>query len=1085
MKLKINGFLTLLVVLATQITFAQDRSVSGTVSDNAGLPIPGATVLVKGSKTGTQTDANGKYTIKADENETLVISYIGMASKQVSAKTATVNVKLADDAVQLEGVVVTALGIKREKKSLGYASQEIKAVDLNSGSANGNFMNDLSGKVAGVSIRRNNNFGGSTNLVSRGIKSLTGNNQMLVVVDGLPLNNSNSNSIGQDKGDGPNFDYGNTANDINPDDIESVNILKGAAASALYGYQAANGVLLITTKKGKKGKGLGVTYRTELVTGNIDKSTFPKYQNKYGAGYGLYYGPGEDSYFNEEDINGDGIVDKVVPTYEDASYGAPFDPTLNVYQWDAFTTYSPNYGKATPWTAAKNGPITFFETPVSINNSFSLEGANDKSSYVVNFSNLNQTGLMPNSNSKKNNVSVKFTHDFSDKLSGTFFANYIASSTLGRNSTGYSDNIMSNFRQWWEVNVDIQALKDVYEKSGGQNITWNIKSPSNTKPAYWDNPYFTRYKNYQNDSRNRFVGYGKLDYKINNWLSATGRISTDTYQELQEERRAGGIPATFGINGLDESSGYQRYNRNYSENNFDLIFNFKKNLSENLNLTGLVGGTINRQTTNTVLASTQGGLLVPDIYALQNSKSYVKPLDDETKTGTNSYYASASLGYKNYLYLDATVRRDAFSTLPKDNNVIIYPSVSSSFVFSNLLKDEKWLSFGKLRLNYAQVGSTAEAKSLYDTYVYVDAFGKNPLFRNSRKKNFADLKPVTTSNQEIGLEMSFLDKRLGFDIAAYKSLSKDQIFNVPFSNATGYNTKVFNAGSVENKGIEIQLNGSPIKTEDFEWELLVNWATNKNKVVELNGDIQNLELGRYQGGVTVNAVVGEAYGVLKGSDFKYLNGERIVGANGRYSLNTSTDNIIGNINPDWTGGVRNKLSYKNLSMAFLIDVQKGGSIFSLDQYYGLATGLYEETAGLNELGNPVRNPVTTGADSGGIILPGVKADGTPNTTRTPGPQFFGNLYGYRRQPAKAFVYDASYVKLREVSVSYRFSKSIIEKLKLQDLKVSLVGTNLWIISKNLPNADPESGLSSGNLSGYTVGSLPTTRNIGCNLTLNF
>jgi TonB-linked SusC/RagA family outer membrane protein len=1083
MKAKYNLILALLLMLITQISFAQEQPVSGVVSDQSGAPIPGVNVLVKGTSNSTQTDLDGKFKISASKSQTLVFSFLGMKTKEVLASTSSLNVTLTDDSVELQSVVVTALGITREKKSLGYATQEVKAADLKSGTANGNFLNDLSGKVAGVSVRRNNNFGGSTNLVSRGIKSLTGNNQMLIVIDGVPINNSNTNSTSQRNGRGTTFDYGNAAADINPEDIESVNVLKGAAASALYGYQAGNGVLMITTKKGKSTKGMGVTFSTEAVTGSIDKSTFIKYQDKYGAGYGLYYGPNEDSYFNEADINGDGVVDFLVPFTEDASYGAPFDNSM-VYQWDAFTPYSPNFGKKTAWKNADNGPITFFQAPVSLNNTISLEGSDAKSSYLVTISNLFQSGLMPNSEIKKNNISTKFTHQFTDKLTATVFANYIQQNTVGRNSTGYNDNIMSNFRQWWQTNVDVKSLQEVYNNSGGQNVTWNIKSPTNSTPAYWDNPYFQRNKNYQNDGRSRFVGYSKLDYKINNWLSSTFRASTDTYSEIQEERRTvGSIAAEFGINRLDETSGYQRFNRNYSENNFDLLFNFKKNINDDISFNGLVGGTINRINVNTILASTQGGLVIPGIYSLQNSNIAVRPIDAESRQGINSYYGQVSFGYKNLVYLDGTVRRDAYSTLPKSDNAVVYPSVSSSFIFSNLLKNYTWLSYGKLRANFAQVGNGAPGQALNDTYAKYDPYDTANLYATPTVKNNPDLKPTITSNYELGLEMSFLDRKIGVDLGVYRSLSTDQIFQVPFSTATGYSSKFINAGSIENKGIELQLNGSIISTKDLKWDIYVNWATNKNEVVSLKEGIENLQLGSFQGGVTINAAVGQPYGLIRGTDFTYLNGQRVVGANGRYAINSNSNNVIGDINPDWTGGVRNKVTYKDISLSFLIDMQKGGDIFSLDRSYGLATGLYDETAGLNDLGNPIRNSI---ADGGGVILPGVQADGSQNTVRTPSPEFYGNVDGYRRKPNKAFVYDASFVKLREVAITYNFPSKLSKKLLVQDMKFSIVGTNLWIIDKNLPDADPESGLGSGNLSsGYSVGSLPTTRNIGCNLTIKF
>lgn len=1094
MKTKLNGFLTLFIALLVQISFAQDRVVTGIVSDNSGLPIPGVNVLVKGTALGTQTDIDGKYSIKATPTDKLVFNFVGMKSQEVAASSTSINVKMKDDAVELEGVVVTALGVKRDKKSLGYATQEVKGKDLNAGGTGGNILNDLSGKVAGVQVRRNNNFGGSTDVVGRGVRNLTGGNQMLIVVDGVPINNANTNSTAQRNGRGTSFDYGSTASDINPADVESVNVLKGPAASALYGYLAGNGVLMITTKKGKSGKkGIGVTVSSEAIFGSIDKSTFIKYQDKYGAGYGLYYGPDEDAYFNQADIDGDGTQDDLVPFYEDASFGAPFDGHL-VYQWDSFTPYSPNFGQKTEWRAAKNGPITFFETPVSLNNSISIEDADDKSSFLINFSNLKQTGLMPNSEIKKNNFSAKFTHKFTEKLSASAFASYVTQNTLGRNSTGYNDNIMSNFRQWWQTNVDLKSLEQVYNASGGQNVTWNIKSQNDLAPAYWDNPYFQRFKNYETDERNRFIGYINLDYKVNSWLSALTRISNDSYSELQEERRSiGSIAAEFGINRLDESSGYQRYNKTYRENNYDLIFNAYKDYGK-FDVRALVGGTIKRINTASILSSTQGGLLLPGIYSLSNSIGTLpSPVETDINDGVNSYYGQLTLGYRKLFYLEGTARRDAFAALPKDNNVLTTKSISGSLIFSEFAK-ASWLNYGKLRVAYAESPLGSPTQSLIDTYTRVDPFGDQQLYSVNSIKNNPNLKPVKTDTKEIGLEMSTFNRRLNLDFSMYKSKTVDQIFSAPYSTSTGINSRIINAGTVENKGFEVQLSGTPIRTTNFSWDVTVNWSSNRNEVTALTPGVDNLQLGSLQGGITINAQVGQPYGVIKGSDFTYYDtdgdgigdGDRIVGANGRYVLNNNSNNIIGNVNPDWIGGVKNSFTYKDFSFSFLIDMQKGGDIFSLDRYYGLATGLYDETAGLNDLGNPIRNSITSGADSGGIILPGVQADGTPNTVRAPGPEFFGNSFGYRRQPNKAFIYDASYIKLREVAISYDFPKKWVGKMSIDGLKLSIVGTNLWIIKKNLPDADPESGLGSGNLSsGYSVGSLPSTRNIGCNLTFKF
>lgn len=1100
MKLKFNGFLVLLVVLVAQITFAQERVVSGTVSDNAGLPLPGVSVLVKGTKSGTQTDFDGKYSIKASSSQVLIFSYVGMKTQEITASSASINVKMLSDAEQLSEVVVTtALGIKREKKSLGYATQEVKAEDLTAGTSSGNFLNELSGKVAGVNIKRNNNFGGSTSAISRGVKALGQSNEMMIVVDGMPINNSNTNSNtgSQATGRGTTYDYGNNAMDINPDDIESVNVLKGAAASALYGYLAGNGVIMITTKKGKAKKGMGITITSEVVGGSVDKSTFVKYQNKYGAGYGQYY---EDpsGYFLYRDIDGNGIDDLVVPTSEDASYGAAFDPNKLVYNWNAFTPYSDSYGKATPWTAAKNGAIEFFESPISLNNSISFEDGNEKTNVVFNYNYNDQKGIMPNSELKKNAFSLKLNHNFTDKLSLSSFANYSVQNTVGRNSTGYNDNIMGMFRQWWQTNVDLKELKQVYERSGGQNVTWNWSDPDALTPIYWDNPYFTRYQNYQNDSRNRFTGYAKLDYKINNWLTVTGKVSNDSYSELREERRAAGsVAAEFGINRLDETSGYQRYNRTFAEQNYELMLSFKHNFSEDFNINGLVGGNILRNNVNAILASTQGGLIIPGIYSLTNSVASVPfPLETAARSGVNSYYGSVSFGYKDMLFLDATSRRDSFSNLPADDNSLWSNSVSASFVFTKLVNQD-WLSFGKLRGGYSESPLGTPGLALQDTYVKLDPFNSDQLYSVGGTKANPNLKPIKTNTQEIGLEMQFLNRRIGFDVAYYKNVNDGEALRVPYSPSTGYGGRYVNAITIENKGWEVQFNVTPFKTNDFAWDIFVNWSTNDNMVTKLAPGITNANLGSFQGGVTLNAVVGQPVGVIKGSDYTYYdpnfvpsypgevnkNGPRVISATtGRYVINTNTNNIIGNINPDWIGGIRNKFTYKNVSFGFLIDMKKGGDIWSLDQSYGLATGLYDVTAGVNELGVEVRD---AGAQ-GGVILEGVNPNGTVNTKRTIQANFYGNVSGYRRAPNAAFVYDAGFIKLREVNITYSLPSKIVSKMHLTDLKVSIIGSNLWIIDKGLPYADPESGLSSGLASsGYSTGSLPTTRNIGCNLTIKF
>ncbi len=1067
MKTKLSGILTLLLVLIVQFTFAQEKSISGSVTDDTGLPLPGVNIIIKGTSTGTQTDFDGNYTIEAAQGQTLVYSYVGFQSQEIAVGASnTIDVTLQAGA-ELDEVVVTALGVSREKQSLGYATQEVAGEDLSVVKSN-NFTNALSGKVSGLQIRRNNNFGGSTNVVIRGNASLTGNNQALFVVDGVPISNRNTNSAGQSQASGNYYDYGNAAADINPDDIESINVLKGAAASALYGSRAANGVIIITTKKGSKAKGLGVTVNSGATFGFVDKSTFAEYQDQYGAGYGQYW--------TSEDIDGDGIDDQVSNYLDDASYGPAFDPNLYVFQWDSFDPASPNYRTRTPWTYAENGPITFFETPITLSNSVSISNGMEGGSYRMSYTKLDQSGLLPNSQLDRHNFILSGTYDVNDKLTVSGFANYIKTDALGRNSTGYSDNVVGNMKQWWQTNVDIKAQRDIYFQTR-RNISWNPgSSEPGASPIYWDNPYWTRYENYQNDGRSRFIGNFELNYELADWVNVTGRVSTDTYNEQQEERRAvGSVPSRFGVSRGNVDSGYLRRDITATETNYDLMFNFDTDISESISLAGILGTNIRRNEYNSLTSSTSGGLIVPGLYSLQNSAGPLpNPVETAQKIGVDGVYASASLGFGNTVYVDGTIRRDNFSTLPEDNSSFYYPSVSTSFVFSKLL-DVNAISFGKLRLNYAEVGNGAPFDRLVDTFTINNDIGTSV----PSTSNNPNLRPETTKSYEAGLEMRFANNRLGFDVAYYQSNSIDQIVTVPVSAATGYTGKLLNAGEIENKGIEVSLNATPIKTDDFSWMINANFTKNESEVVALPDGIETLQLGSFQGGVTINAVLGEPYGVIYGTDYEYLDGQRVV-EDGYYATTGTSNNVLGDTNPDWLAGISNTFTYKDLSFSFLIDIQEGGSIFSLDQYYGQATGIYKDTAFTNDLGNPVRNSIENG---GGFINPGVNPDGTPNTTRIPGDGF--GSFGYAAYPNAEFVYDASYIKLRQVSLTYSMPSKYLDNTFMTGLSFSLTGSNLWIIDKNLPYADPEAGLSSGNLQGYTTGALPTTQDYGFNIKAQF
>jgi TonB-linked SusC/RagA family outer membrane protein len=1075
------------VLFCSTVSVLAQNTINGKVTDSkTGTPLPGASVKVKGTSKGVVTNSEGLFTIESDKTVSLEISGVGFLPITIKASPGqTVSIDLDGDSKKLSEVVVTALGITRSKNTLPFSAQKVSASDVNQ-SRGSNFVNNLSGKVSGVEIRQNNVMGGSTNVVLRGSKSLTGNNQALFVVDGVPYSNANSNTGTQRIGGGG-YDYGNAAADINPDDIDNITVLKGASASALYGSRGSNGVILVTTKKGRKG--LGITVNTGFTQSSILRNTFPKYQKKYGAGYG--------SYFDAADINGDGTDDEVAPTYDDASWGTVFDAARQVYQWDAFDKNSLNFGKSTPWVAAANDPSTFFEKPISFNNSVFIETGNDKGSIALGYTRNDEKGVLPNSSIKKDLLNFSSTYKIAENLSVSAAANYTKTSGKGRFGTGYDGanalNLMTNFREWWQTNVDLKDLKRAYEAEQ-KNVTWNMSSATTGElnPIYWDNPYFTRNKSYQNDTRDRLFGNVAVNYKVASWLNIMGRVSMDQYTELQQERKA---LTSVGV------SFYTRYNLGYKELNYDLLATADWNLKNDWNLKALVGSNTNIIKSTSVYSTTNGGLAFPDLYTIANSISAPPPpVEGQSTSRIEGVFGGATLTYKNTYTLDATYRRDRSSTLPEGNNKYNYYSVSGGFIFSELVKKD-WLSYGKLRASYAEVGSSAPVYYVRDVYVNevdgnsgqsVTSYDGSPLFSVSGTKNNPDLKPERTKSSEVGLEMSFLKSRIGFDLTYYSTKTVDQILPVTVSTATGYSRRIVNSGTVQNKGIELALYGTPVKTKDFQWEVNVNFTKNTNKVLELytpNGaqKIDNIILGSFQGSITVNASLNEPYGTIHGTDYVYTNGQPTVGSDGNYLITPSNNNTIGNINPDWIGGVNNKLTFKGISLGFLIDVRKGGSVFSTDMYYALAGGLYEETAVNNDLGNPLRDPLTSDAKSGGLIRPGVTEDGKPNTIRA-STENYGEFDSYVSSPDKRFVYDAGYIKLREVSIGYALPKSLFQGnfgKAFKGIDIAVVGRNLAILHKNLPYADPEDGFSSGNLQGIQTGSYPAVRNIAFNVKFRF
>ena len=1092
------SFLAFVAAALLSVSAFAQRTVTGSVTDAAnGEGLPSVSVRVKGTNNAAVTNFDGKYSITAGQNAVLVFSALGYSSQEVTASGAVVNVSLSESTSKLDEVVVTALGITRDKKTVGYAVQEVGGAEVTK-VKDANFMASLSGKVAGVTIRQSGTMGGSSNVVVRGYKSLTGNNQALFVVDGIPISNDAYNTGNQRTGRGG-YDYGNAAMDVNPEDIDKITVLKGAAATALYGSRAANGVVLITTKKGTARKGLGVTLSSGVTVGSINPDTFVRYQKSYGPGYGSYYGNTDtiNGYYTDYrmydyDYDGDGNVDMVTPMEEDASFGMKFDPNLMVYTWESVYEGLPGYGQKHPFVAGANDPTTFWENSTTFNNSVAIDGGSDNGSFRMSATKFDMKGIQPNSSLNRNSFNFNGNLKASNRLTVSTMAAFTQQKGRGRSGTGYdARNVNQSFRQWFNVGADMAKLKEYYE-STGRNISWNPYGPlyaNPTQPHYFDNPYFMVNESYQNDERNRLMGNMTANYRLNDWLDLTARANIDTYSDVQEERLA--------VGSVDVPS-YVRRNRNFTETNLDLILTANKMIGEDINFNGNLGSNIRRTYFDFIGAGTNGGLVVPGVYSLSNSVSApAAPSEQNFAIGIDGYFARASFLYKNYLSLDLTGRYDISSTLPAANNKYFYPSASVGLIFSELM-DLDGISFGKVRANYANVGADAPASSLRDIYVMGTPFNGTPLASAPSTSNNASLLPETTTSYEAGLEMQFADNRFGFDLTAYRAISQNQIMPARVSSSTGTIFKYVNAGVIQNQGVELVLNASAIRTKDMGLDFALTYTRNRNQVLELFGDAESLQLTSNQGGFQLLAKVGEPYGTIFGvAHERDANGLPIVypinADRGYRYLRTLTPQTIGNVNPDWMGGLNTSFRYKRLTANVLLDMQMGGSFFSLDTWYGYATGVYDWTAGDNDKGVERREMVI---DGGGVNMGNVAVwdgstvdeDGNPitaaNTEAIYGDMnYYGNSFGYARAPQEYHVWDASFIKLREVAVNYSFPMD--KNSSIKGLDVALVGRNLAILWKNSPYTDPEAGLSAGNLQGYQSGAYPAVREIGLNAKLKF
>ncbi len=1046
-----NQLLLLLASFALGMSAAMAQSVSGKVTDGSnGEGLPGVAVVVEGSNTGVMSDMDGVYRISAATGDVLTFSFVGYNTVRKEVTGATMDVSM-ESGVALDEVVVTALGVSREKKALGYSVQEL-GNDAFTDAKTENVVRSLTGKIAGVQVTSGTAIGSSSKVLLRGASSITGDNQPLFVVDGVPMDNADYSSGNTQRSVGG-YDYGNAIQDLNPDDIESVSVLKGPAAAALYGARASNGAIVITTKSGKgyqsSGKrGIGISVNSGVAFNNV--YVLPDYQNSYGGGAGQAWIDTIDGNF--------------IPDYGyDGSWGPKLDGTP-VRHWDSWYDYAgdADFGTTRPWSPTDSDVDQYFQTGVTLTNNVSVTGATDESAFRLSYTNHDQTGVYENSSLDRNTLSFSGSQQVSDDLEASVSMNYVQAKGMGRPQTGYGQSIMSQFTQWGQRQLSMDRLRN-YKNPDGSHRTWNRNSVTDPSPHYWDNPFWERYENVQNDQRDRVFGNVTMKYKINDVFSLMGRALSDFYIDRREERVA--------VGGVNESS-YSETTRQLQETNLDAYLNFTDDLSDDLNLTGFVG--VNQRIRNykRLNAYTLGGLNTPGLYTVNNGADGYEVGDFTSSKTVNSVLASASFGYQRKYYVDFTGRNDWSSTLPAENSSYFYPSATASYILSEDL-DVDAISFAKVRLGWAQVGNDTDPYRTATTYAVNSNFGNSGSATVPNAQNNPNLRPEKTSSWEAGLELNlFLDK-VRFDFTYYSSTTEDLIFNVPVSASSGYSSAVLNAGKTSNKGIELSLAATLAETDDLRWDIGANFAKNRNELLELAEGIENI---RYTSlfGVTLEARPGQPLGTFYGFDFQYDDaGNKLVDDDGYY-LRSETVQPLGTILPNFTGGVYTTLDYKNLSFYALVDFQDGGSLHSYSNQWGKYSGTLDGTV-FDADGNDMRDP-----GYAGVVVEGVNAStGAANTAAiNPQAHFFYNQ-GYVIHAADQ--YDASFVKLREMRLDYNLPGDMVDGTPFSNVSLGIFGRNLAILHKNVPNIDPEVATSASNIQGFEGGQLPAERTIGVNL----
>lgn len=1057
---------------------AQTRVVSGKVADEKGAPIASASVVIKGASTGVATDADGSFRISAKTGDVLIVSSVNFQSKEIRIGAgSSVNVTLAGVEESLTEVVVTALGLKREKKALGYAVQEVKGENLTVAKSV-DVSSAIVGKVAGVKLvgSPSSTFDNAEILI-RGVTGL-GPVSPIFVIDGTVTDQAG----------------------VLMDNVESLSVLKGPAATALYGQRAANGVVVITSKKGNRRKQTGVELNMGVTTESI--SLLPKYQNQYAGGY-------SSAYTNKNTL-GAGYLDdqgfyifQYDPSVHPASwasfnghrileYGADesWGPKIDGAQYRAYWSWYPgdDFGKLTPLVAQPNNVKNFFQTGRNLNNSISLTNSGEGYNFRFTYANQNRTLVIPGAKRDQHQLAMSGSYDIGKHITLSNDLTLTLAGTKGQPLEGYrldGLNVTQNFNQWFQRQLDFDRMKRYREPDGSLN-SWNIGDPNVSsdlktygQPQYWDNPYFVIQENYGTNSTNRLVGNIGLNIKINSHLNLQSYVRMNQYQYLGDFRVATG--------GLQQDS-YEQRQGIRREMNYETNLYYKNKFGK-FSVDGFIGGNVRYNSFDEQYWSTAGGLSAPNYFTI--GASIARPITtvDYDRKKVNSVYGKASVGYKDLLYLEGTLRNDWSSALPQNSNSYLYPSLSSSFIFSELLKSSgisNWLSFGKIRASFASVGSDLDFNRVNLALDNGNLYGSNPSISIGDQYRSGKIKPALTKAYEVGVELRIF-KRIGLEATWYQNNNTDQIIPLTVSPTSGFSTAQVNAGNIQNTGIELSLTGSPILTRDFSWEVSLNWAQNKNKVVELYENTKTYVYSTNRYDTRLEHRVGSEWGMYVGRKWKTdsKTGKPVILSNGQPDYNINQD--IGTVLPKWTGGMFNSFKYKGFDLTFSIDFQKGGLFYCETRNFNTGSGLSQETVGVNDKGFDWRDYpgayTLAGGNvgNGGIRIPGVFANGAENNRYIAARAYW---YTARQRDASNYILDASYVKLREVRLGYAIPSKVLQPLKfVKTANFGIIVSNAWLIWANAK----QYGVDPSELERFERegGQLSQSRQIGFNLRMSF